>query len=117
MAENNTIVAIYNSHDQAKAAVKVLEKGGFDMKKRGMSAREVGLAGLGIPRDSILQYERVLEGDKFMVVAHGSPEEVNRAKGIIKTTGAAKTATFGRKQTVNKSFNQRSKYLSKEAKL
>ena len=32
MAEKNAVVAIYNSHDKTEAAIKNLQKGGFDMK-------------------------------------------------------------------------------------
>ncbi len=33
MADKNAAVAIYNTHTEAEAAVKSLQKGGFDMKK------------------------------------------------------------------------------------
>jgi hypothetical protein len=32
-SKTNSVVAIYNSHTEAEAAVKELEKSGFDMKK------------------------------------------------------------------------------------
>lgn len=49
----------------------------------GLSAIGAGLFGLGIPKDSIIQYETALKSDKFLVIAHGSPEEVARAKEIL----------------------------------
>ena len=39
-----------------------------------------------------MQYETALKADKFLVIAHGTPEEVARAKSII-DSGAA-TATI-----------------------
>jgi hypothetical protein len=54
----------------------------------GLSAIGGGLAGLGIPKDSILKYETALKTDKFVVVAHGSADEISRAKGILSDTDA-----------------------------
>ena len=41
-----------------------------------------GLYSLGIPKDSILQYETALKTDKFVLIAHGSLAEATRAKEI-----------------------------------
>src|SRR5215472_913935 len=49
----------------------------------GLTALGAALASLGIPRNSIVQYETALKADKFLVIAHGTPEEVARAKSII----------------------------------
>jgi hypothetical protein len=49
----------------------------------GVSALGAGLASMGIPHDSILKYETALKADKFLLVAHGTPEDVDRAKGIL----------------------------------
>ena len=49
----------------------------------GLSALGAGLFGLGIPKDSVLKYETALKADKYLVIAHGSSEEVNKAKNII----------------------------------
>jgi hypothetical protein len=38
---------------------------------------------LGIPKDSILKYETALKTDKFVLIAHGSIDEINRAKEIL----------------------------------
>ena len=32
MAENNAVVGIYNSHTEAEASIKELQRSGFDMK-------------------------------------------------------------------------------------
>src|SRR5664279_283420 len=161
MNKNNSIVAVYPSHTAAEAAVKELQKSGFDMKKLsivgrdyhtdehvigyynagdrmkywgkmgafwgglwgmlfgsafflipgfgpllvagplvawivgalegavvvgGLSAVGAGLYSLGIPKDSILQYERALKTDKFVLIAHGSLDEITHAKEILNLT-------------------------------
>jgi len=167
MAENSAVVGIYNSHTEAEASIKELERSGFDMKKLsivgkdyhteehvvgyynagdrmkvwgklgafwggfwgllfgsalffipgigpvvvfgplvgwivgalegavvvgGLSALGAGLYSIGIPKDSIMQYEAALKSDKFLVIAHGTTDEVSRAKDILETTGAEKIA-------------------------
>ena len=157
----NAVVAIYKSHTEAEAAVKELQRSGFDMKKLsivgrdehrdehvigyynagdrmkywgkmgafwgglwgmlfgsafflipgigplivagplvawivgalegavvvgGLSAVGAGLYSLGIPKDSILRYERALKTDKFVLIAHGSLDEITRAKEILNGT-------------------------------
>jgi hypothetical protein len=158
---NNAVVAIYKSHAEAEAAVKELERSGFDMEKLsivgrdyhreehvvgyyttgdrmrywgkqgafwggvwallfgsaffwipgvgallmagplvtlvvgalesavvigGLSALGAGLYSLGIPKDSILRYETALKTDKFVLIAHGTREEMTQARDIINRT-------------------------------
>jgi len=52
----------------------------------GLSALGAGLYSLGIPKDSILQYETALKTDKFLLIAHGSADEITRAKEILSRT-------------------------------
>ncbi len=167
MAENSAVVGIYNSHTEAEASIKELERSGFDMKKLsivgkdyhteehvvgyynagdrmkvwgklgafwggfwgllfgsalfivpgigplvvfgplvgwivgalegavvvgGLSALGAGLYSIGIPKDSIMQYEAALKSDKFLVIAHGATDEVSRAKNILQMTGAEQIA-------------------------
>jgi hypothetical protein len=54
----------------------------------GISAIGGGLMSLGIPKDSILKYETAIKTDKFVVVAHGSAEEIGHAKYILGDTDA-----------------------------
>jgi len=163
MSEKNSVVAIFNIHTEAEAAVKELQKAGFDMKKLsivgkdyhseehvvgyyntgdrvkywgklgafwgglwgllfgsalffipgigpivvggplvawvigalegaviigGLSAIGAALYGMGIPKDSILKYETSLKSNNFLLVAHGTREEVEKAKTILDTTRA-----------------------------
>ena len=163
MAENNAVVGIYNSHTEAEASIKELQRSGFDMKKLsivckdyhteehvigyynagdrmkvwgklgafwallfgsafffipgigplivfgplvgwiagalegavvvgGLSALGAGLYSIGIPKNSIMQYETALKSDKFLVIAHGAAGEVTKTKSILETTGAAQIA-------------------------
>jgi len=52
----------------------------------GLSAIGAGLYSIGIPKNSILQYESALKADKFLLVAHGTAEEVTKARDILQTT-------------------------------
>jgi hypothetical protein len=52
----------------------------------GLSAIGAGLYSLGIPKDSILKYETALKTDKFVLIAHGSMDEIMRAKDILHRT-------------------------------
>jgi len=52
----------------------------------GLSALGAGLFSLGIPKDSILKYETALKTDKFLLLAHGSTDEITRAKEILSCT-------------------------------
>src|SRR4029453_4238290 len=177
MSEHNAVVGVYNAHTDAEAAVKELQKSGFDMQKLsivgkdyqteehvvgyynagrphevlghtggllgrvvgpavrggplfypgywpchrlrpagglarwgpgrgrgggggvwagggvgGLRALGAGLYSIGIPKDSIVEYETALKSDKFLVMAHGTADEVATATRILETTGAADIA-------------------------
>jgi hypothetical protein len=51
----------------------------------GLSALGAMLYGLGIPKDSVLQYETALQADNFLVMAHGTEAEAARAEAILGT--------------------------------
>jgi hypothetical protein len=46
-----------------------------------------GLAGIGIPKDSVVQYETAVKAGKFLVIAHGTHGEADRAKDILSQAG------------------------------
>jgi hypothetical protein len=52
----------------------------------GLSAVGAGLYGMGIPKDSVVQYELALKTDKYLLMVHGTAAEVEKAKGIIDAT-------------------------------
>jgi len=49
------------------------------------SALAAALFSIGIPRDSVIQYETALKTDRFLVMAHGPAAEIDRAKAILGT--------------------------------
>ena len=166
MSEKNSVVAIFESHNQAEDAVRELQKSGFDMKKLsivgkdyhtdehvvgyyntgdrmmywgklgafwgglwgmlfgsafffvpgvgplvvagplvtwivgalegaavmgGLSALGAALVSIGIPKNSVLQYEANVKAGKFLLILHATPEEVERAKDRLDDTQAAET--------------------------
>jgi uncharacterized membrane protein len=48
-----------------------------------------GLAAWGISKEHILKYEEVVKGGRFLVIAHGSADDVKKAQEILAATGAA----------------------------
>jgi len=161
MKKENAAIAVYNTHTEAEAAIKELQKSGIDMKKLsilgkdyhaeenvvgyynagdrmkfwgklgafwgglwgllfgsalffvpgighvvalgpvggmivgalenavivgGLSALGAGLYSIGIPKDSIIKYETAVKADKFLVIVHGTKEDVKRAKEVINST-------------------------------
>jgi uncharacterized membrane protein len=57
----------------------------------GISALGGALASIGIPKDSIVQYEAELKIGKFLLIAHGTHEEVERAKHHLDATASTIT--------------------------
>lgn len=54
----------------------------------GLSALGAAFYSIGIPQDSIMQYESALKSDKFIVLAHGTVGQVEQAMSILKVAGA-----------------------------
>ena len=163
MAATNSTVAIFANHDQADAAIKALQKAGYDMRELSIVGKDYhteehavgyfnmgdrvkfwgkkgafwgGLAGIlfssaflvipvvgqvvvlgplvssiigglegaavvggtsalfgalssvGIPKNSVVQYEEQVKAGKFLVVAHGTADEVARAKTVLAQANA-----------------------------
>jgi uncharacterized membrane protein len=161
MSTTNSVVAIYDTHEQAEHAIKELQQSGIDMKSLSIAARDThtdehvvgyynagdrmmywgkvgafwggfwgllfgsaafaipglgpilvagplvawivaglegaavvggvsavgaGLVSIGIPKDSVLKYEVALKTDKFLLIVHGTPATVDKAKDIIAAT-------------------------------
>ena len=51
----------------------------------GLSALGAAIVSIGIPKDSVIEYEEALKSDGFVLVAHGSIDEMARAKAILET--------------------------------
>lgn len=50
----------------------------------GMSALAAALVGMGIPKDSVIRYERALKADKFLLIASGTPGDIEQARGLMR---------------------------------
>ena len=57
----------------------------------GLSALGAGLYSIGIPKNSIVQYETEVKSGKLLLVAHGTADEVKRARDLLNQTGAETT--------------------------
>jgi hypothetical protein len=161
--EKNSVVAVFGTHADAEAAVKELQRSGWDMKKLsivgreyhteehvvgyynagdrmkywgklgafwgglwgllfgaaffwvpgigpllvggplvswivaalegavllgGVSALGAGLYSIGIPKDSVLNYETAVRNDKYLLIAHGTADEIDRAKQVLDASSA-----------------------------
>ncbi|NOT83373.1 MAG: DUF1269 domain-containing protein [Methylococcaceae bacterium] len=49
----------------------------------GLTAIGGALASIGIPKDSVIQYETALKANKFMLIVHGTLAEVEKAKILL----------------------------------
>ncbi len=167
MTEKNSVVAVYDTHEGAEAAVKELQRSGIDMRTLsiigkdthtdeqvvgyynngdrmkfwgkagamwggfwgllfgsaffaipgigpvlvagpvvawiigalegavvvgGVSAIGAGLYGMGIPKDSVLNYETALKTDKFLLLVSGGTRDVEKARDVIENTRPANVA-------------------------
>jgi hypothetical protein len=52
----------------------------------GLSALAAGLVSLGIPKDSAVKYEAEIKADKYVLVVHGTPEELEQARAVLADT-------------------------------
>lgn len=60
----------------------------------GASALAAALFGLGIKKDSVVQYEVDITADNFLVMAHGSEAEMNRAKDVLDSTNPKRVEIY-----------------------
>ncbi len=60
----------------------------------GLSALGAGLYSMGIPKDSVIQYETDLKTDKFLLLVHGTSNEVEKARSIIEGRSAQRYRSF-----------------------
>jgi hypothetical protein len=51
----------------------------------GLSALGAAIYSVGVPKDSVIQYETAVTNDSFLVMAHGPADEIARAKTILGT--------------------------------
>ncbi|CAK0755228.1 Permease [Gammaproteobacteria bacterium] len=58
----------------------------------GLTALGGALSSIGIPRDSVLQYETAIKSSKFLLIVHGTVQEVERAKNVLLQNQAEEAA-------------------------
>ena len=59
----------------------------------GLSVLGAALFSVGIPKDSIAEYETALKADGCLVLARGTPADMTRAKDIMNAAGASRADT------------------------
>jgi hypothetical protein len=64
----------------AMVAMSVVEGGVIG---GGLGAIGAAIASIGIPRDSVIQYETAIAADHFLVMAHGDSADVERARWLL----------------------------------
>jgi hypothetical protein len=171
--QEDSIVAVYESHTDAETAIKALQSAGIDMKKLSIVGKDYhteehalgfyssgdrmkfwgargafwgslwgilfggaflfipgvgplvvmgpfvawfvgalegatlgGVAGVlgaaltsaGIPKNSALKYEVEVKAGKYLVLAHGTPDMLEKARAILGTTGASELVTHQTKR-------------------
>jgi uncharacterized membrane protein len=62
----------------------------------GVSVVGAGLYSIGIPKDSVVEYDLALKTDKYLLVVHGSAKEVEAARGFIEKTRFASVKTHAK---------------------
>jgi hypothetical protein len=55
----------------------------------GVSALGAGLFSMGIPKNSVLEYEAAIKSDKFLLIVNGTAAEAAKAKEILANTQSA----------------------------
>lgn len=60
----------------------------------GVGAIGAGLYSIGLPKDSVLEYEVALKTDRFLLMVHGTADQAEKAREILKGTHPAKMNTF-----------------------
>ena len=65
-----------------------------------LTALGAGLYSIGIPEDSILKYETEVKNGSLLLVAHGTIDEVQRARDILRQTQAETTTVHAPRAAV-----------------
>ena len=56
------------------------------------------LTSAGVPKDSALKYEVEVKAGKYLVIAHGTPDMIEKARAILADTGASQLVTHQTKR-------------------
>jgi len=60
----------------------------------GVSVLGAALANIGVPNDAVVRYERSVRADKYLLIAHGSEQEIGQARAIVERSGAVDVGSF-----------------------
>ena len=58
----------------------------------GVSALGAALTQIGVPENQVIKYETALKADKYVLMVHGSAEEVAKARSVLESSKAWQTA-------------------------
>ena len=58
----------------------------------GLSAIGAAMSRIGVPKDQIIQYETALKVDKYVLMVHGTADEVSKAKSVLAHANSAAVA-------------------------
>ncbi len=62
----------------------------------GVSAIGAGLIGMGIPKNSVIEYEMALKTDKFLLMVNGASSDVEKARCILECTNPLHASVHAR---------------------
>ena len=65
-----------------------------------LGALGAGLFSIGIPKNSVLQYETEVKNGKLLLIAHRALEEIERARDILHQTQAETTTVHAEQEAV-----------------
>ncbi len=60
----------------------------------GLSALGAALINIGVPQHSVVKYEEAVKADKYVLIVHGSPNDVQRAKVLLDQERATESAIY-----------------------
>ena len=66
----------------------------------GLSAAGAGLYSIGIPKNSVVEYETAVKSDKFVLIVHGTATEVSKAKEVLAATNPAQLDLHSQEELV-----------------
>jgi hypothetical protein len=58
----------------------------------GISALGAALTNIGVPKDEVIKYETALKADKYVVIVHGSADDIAKASEVLGSSKALETA-------------------------
>jgi hypothetical protein len=60
----------------------------------GLGALGAALSSIGVPKDRVVRYETALKADKYLLIVHGTADEVARGKRLLDGVNATQTEMY-----------------------